>query len=136
MSGVYVRITGEGMTLSASYEAIISAELPFVDVARFGEISEVGDCPAPRKLLVIEEQVFWSDPDNTLQQFDRLKDWHIVLAYSDADIAARFYATVCERKDFGRFSCLPMNVQLDCWIAIFRILVMGQGYLPALSLSL
>jgi len=117
--------------LSASYEAVIAAEVPFAEVDRIDDITELGECASARRLLVIEEHVFWADPDALMKELHRRSDWQVALAYGDAEIAARFYARVQERTDFERFSFLPMNVQLDCWVAIFRILALGQGYLPA-----
>ena len=131
MRGVCIRILGDGLVLSASYEAVIAAEVPFAEVERIDDITDMGECAAPRRLLLIEEHVFWTAPDAILRELDRRSDWQVALAYSDAGIAARFYGRVQQRADFERFSFLPMNVQLDCWVAIFRILALGQGYLPA-----
>ncbi len=66
-----------------------------------------------------------------MRMLERQKDWRVALAYSDSRVASNFYDKVRGREDFERFSFLPMNVQLDCWLAIFRILLLGKGYIPA-----
>ncbi len=54
----------------------------------------------------------------------------IVLVYSDDTIASSFFFHVRPRENFRVFGFLPMNLQLDCWLSMLRLLFLGQSCVP------
>jgi DNA-binding NarL/FixJ family response regulator len=127
-----IKVVGQGLTLTPSYRAIIGAEFPEIDVVDFGSLAEAAAArPVQRGLCLLEEEALWEGPGKPLTELDKWPDQRVVVAYTDARRAAALFAEVERRHDVGRFSFLPMDVRLDCWVAILRLLTLGHGYIPA-----
>ncbi|KPQ08782.1 MAG: Response regulator containing a CheY-like receiver domain and an HTH DNA-binding domain [Rhodobacteraceae bacterium HLUCCA09] len=127
-----IKVVGQGLTFTSSYRAIVEAEFAEVAIVDCGSLAEAAAAePVQRGLCLVEEEALWPEPDKALTELDKWPDQRVAVAYTDARRAAALFAEVQRRHDVGRFSFLPMDVRLDCWVAILRLLTLGHGYIPA-----
>lgn len=127
-----IAIFGEGLTLSERYVSIIKQEY---SAAHFIRVNGIGDCksmPLADQLCfaLVEQEMVEDDIEQSLNELAPLGVKRTVLAYRDDDVAARFYRHVQSRGDLTKFGFLPMNLQLDCWLSMLRLLFLDQCCVP------
>ncbi|MDE4305376.1 response regulator transcription factor [Phaeobacter gallaeciensis] len=138
MSVKSITILGGGATLSEQCARVIKQEyagvqlirLKSIDQLKILEHSEGMTVPGPTSLALVEQEVIEEDIEKGLEAVKLLAPRRVVLAYHDDDVAAEFYRHVRGRQELGRFGFLPMNLQLDCWLSMLRLLILDQGCVP------
>lgn len=125
-------ILGEGMTLSDRCVNIIKQEYSGIHFIRLRDAEEVKDVTldTPVSFALIEQEMVAEDIAKGVEALEPLAPKRTVLAYRDEDIAARFYRHVRSRQKLASFGFLPMNLQLDCWLSMLRLLFLDQGCVP------
>ncbi len=125
-------IIGEGSVLTKTYEAIMEQEFPVVRLLRLKGIKllQEREFSNPIPVVFVEQEQIERDVEKSIEALSRLNTKKIVLVYRDDTIASRFFSHVRSREDFKVFGFLPMNLQLDCWLSMLRLLLLGQSCVP------
>lgn len=125
-------VIGEGSVLTKTYETIIEQEFPVSRLFRLKDIEKIQDSemPDPISVVLVEQEQIEQDMDKCINALSRLNAKKIVLVYSDDTIASSFFFHVRPRENFRVFGFLPMNLQLDCWLSMLRLLFLGQSCVP------
>lgn len=136
MCSVSLPIVGNGMTFSWKCEEFLKLEFSGMEVLRVGSLSALRDHEgAPFQLAFIEQEVLYSseadaDRGALIAMLAELPVERVVLAYVDDAVAMDFLAHAQLHEKFSKFAFLPMNLQYDCWIAMLRLVFMGQACVP------
>lgn len=87
------------------------------------------------RVIVVDEMLL----DDLLKVLPGLRakfpNAHLALGFRKIEIAARLVETVKATPSIGQFGFLPMNVEIDCWLSILRLLVWDDLYVPASLMS-
>jgi len=82
------------------------------------------------RLLVLEEALC----DDLLARRHAYRDAageaNLVLAYHRTEAARRVVTAAVDGPCFSTIKLLPMNVPLDVWLSVFRLLLHGETYVP------
>lgn len=138
MSTNSIVILGEGMTLSDRCINIIKQEYSgthFIRLRNTEDIESVG-MHKPVSFALIEQEMVADDIARAVNALEPLAPKRTILAYRDDEIAAQFYRHVRSQKKLTDFGFLPMNLQLDCWLSMLRLLFLDQGCVPNALLAM
>ncbi|CUH66351.1 Spore germination protein GerE [Thalassovita gelatinovora] len=127
-----IAIFGEGMTLSERYLDIIKQEYSAAHFIRLNSIEEANNVARSEHIsfALVEQEMVADDIARGLAPLEPLGVERTVLAYRDDDIAALFYEHAHSHGNMTHFGFLPMNLQLDCWLSMLRLLFLDQCCVP------
>lgn len=54
----------------------------------------------------------------------------IAMAYRTVDVAASVFQELQQAQDDWAFGFLPMNINLEAWVASLRLLILNEGFIP------
>lgn len=129
MSGINILIVGERLTFSNQIDRV--AEEVF-DTADLIWAETLQDIPSDRKfkLVLIEQDLLVPMNEAQIATLAALPAQRIALAYRDSSAATAFLGHVQQLDQAQRFGVIPLNIQYDGWVALLRLLIMGQLYVP------
>ena len=121
-------LVGSALHFSDQMMRVVGAEFADVDFRRIGSPDEVAGC-APQ--LVIVHEAFAEDDWTRIQSLcDGALGAKIAIAYRSPEIISRLCAHGEMAPDIPTVSFLPMNVHLDVWFSVLRLLLCGEDYFP------
>lgn len=87
------------------------------------------------RIIIIDESLL----DDLVKVMPQLREKfphaHVALGFRKTEIASRLIDMVREDPSIGQVGFLPMNVEVDCWLSVLRLLVWGEYYIPASLMS-
>ena len=122
---------GSALRFSDRTLGLVRADALQAEILRFADPAEAERAGIPESAsLVVIDEVFDALLDaRRVAALSRDGSATLALAYRDPGRAARFL------RDGGYpglvRSLLPMNINVDCWLAILRLMRLGGTYLPA-----
>lgn len=129
--GVFV---GNSLDFSDTVLRLAGAEfecLHFIRVASFDALFGLAAEMAPQCRLIIVSEALAAELQNNLPVLqDRFGPAQFVLAYRKPEIARDFMLRGTTRETLARIGFLPMALEIDRWMAILRLLICGERYVP------
>ncbi|MFD2738698.1 response regulator transcription factor [Sulfitobacter aestuarii] len=112
---------------------VFSAEFEEADFQRIADVAalqEIGETRAGADLTIVDED--FVDDILTRPQFyiDAAAPGRLVLAYRDCAVAQRLLAEKSVRTELSEIGFLPLNVQIDVWLSVMRLLLCGEVVYP------
>ncbi len=83
------------------------------------------------KLIVFDEATIGSYLRSSSRLDPLYREVGKVLAYTAPQIARDFHRNLQKTDNDVELGFLPMNAPLDAWLAMLRLLVLGQAFMPA-----
>ena len=128
-----IAFVGSVLNFSPLFLRIIQSEFVGLDVSRVDTLAQLDGSPERAAMdlrIVVFDQAHADCLGQNLAYFrDRLAGSQLVFGYSDVTVARKLYA-LTEAAGGADLRFLPMNVQVDVWISILRLLMSGQHYVP------
>lgn len=128
-----IAFVGSVLNFSPLFLRIIQSEFVGLDVCRVDTLAQLDASPERAAMdlrIVVFDQAHAECLGQNLAYFrDRLQGSQLVFGYSDIAVARKLYA-MTETAGGADLRFLPMNVQVDVWISIVRLLMSGQHYVP------
>jgi DNA-binding CsgD family transcriptional regulator len=128
-----IAFLGSVLNFSPLFLRIIQSEFVGLDVCRVDTLAQLDASPERAAMdlrIVVFDQAHAECLGRNLAYFrDRLQGLQLVFGYSDVTVARKLYA-LTEAAGGADLRFLPMNVQVDVWISIVRLLMSGQRYVP------
>ena len=130
-----VTFAGSARQFSDRMLSALATEFPDVDFARIERVGSVEqhcrrDAGQRPVLLVIDEE----DIDDLLERPDHYvalaEPGRLVVGYRDARAASVLLSAIEMQPGLLRIGFLPLNVQIDAWISITRLLMCGEIVYP------
>ena len=126
---------GDSLSFSDTVVSLADAEIPCLGFLRAVSLNEPLFMDADRarqmRMIIVEESIL--DDLITLLPQVRAKfpNANIALAFRRAEIASRLLEAVKSDPDLGQVGFLPMNLDVDSWLSLLRLLVSGAYFVPA-----
>lgn len=126
-------LLGSAMRFSERLLDVFRSEFSDFDFLRLGSIAEVA---AARKvqdnlgLVVIEDQHIQNILDDPNAYLDAFGPVQIAIAFTDIRNATRFLSERPATGELDNVGFLPLNAQMDVWLAVMRLLLCGQTFIP------
>lgn len=95
-------------------------------VAAFNALPEDETCWL--RLVVVDDATMRNTPPEVLAEFSCPPSAMVVLAFHDSESAANCYHAA--RKSLPIESYVPLDVRLDVWLSIIKLLLHGGKYIP------
>lgn len=132
ITGIFV---GNPLSFSDTLMNLVNAELSFVRCVRTASLSDIlfsEDDFAQAVQLVVVDETMWGDLVMLGPRLrEKFANANLVLAYRKAATARRMIQACSEAEFECDIGYLPMNVQVDCWLSVLRILVCGERFMPS-----
>lgn len=129
--GVFI---GNSLDFSNTILRLASAEFDCIDFTRVASFDEVfrlvSDTGAQCRVIIISEGLADELQNNITVLQKRFGQAQFVLAYRNPEIARNFLLHGKRGKGFANIGFLPMTLEIDRWMAILRLLVCGEKYIP------
>lgn len=119
---------GDALHFSDQMIRIVNAEFSEVDFRRIGDLGDL-TVGSPPQVLIVHETV----APGVLEEADRIRSEFgatIAIAYRSADAAARLTERPRAETGAPNLGFLPMEVHLDVWLLVLRLLLRGEEFLP------
>lgn len=132
MTTHYIAIYGEGLTLTQRSENIIKEEFPAASLIRLKSIGDSANrkIKQPISLALVEQELLEKDMAKNIETLKQIGAKRFALAYHCKDFATKFYDHIRSDENLADFGFLPMNLQLDCWLSMLRLLLLDQVCVP------
>lgn len=131
VSGLFV---GNALCFSDALLNVTRSELGMLGFARAACLNELffmTDERAVGMRLIVVEQVMLSELLDRLQALRQKCPYAMIaLAYSDPAIARKLLDVQNGAFQETAVGVLPMNVQIDCWLSMLRLLANGERFMP------
>lgn len=132
VSGLFL---GNPLAFSDTIVKLADAELSclgFTRAASLRELLFIDDEKAHSVgILVVDEALLDELVDLMAQLRAKFVHAHIALAYRTDSTARELIGILKANPSFGQVGLLPMQLQLDSWLSVLRLLVCGENYVPA-----
>ncbi|MEM9584314.1 MAG: response regulator transcription factor [Pseudomonadota bacterium] len=129
----HVVFVGSALAFSDQSVRAFSAEFPNLNTVRVAGLPDLHLFSQihPDIALVIFEQCFADQFCTQLSLLRRACNAaRVVIAYSDPVAVTSVFQSIQSQGDAGSIGYLPMNRSLDAWLAISRLLICGEDYVP------
>lgn len=132
LSTIY--FVGSALSFPDGVVRMAAAEFPEIDFQRLLSFEELGEAALDRSsqvLAVVVYETFLGDLIASLDRINRLcPNAAIVLAYRTTDLARELLINQMTDETLSQINMLPMNMQFDNWLSVFRLILCGEQYLP------
>ncbi len=127
-----VILAGDSRQFSDRMMAVFTAEFPDTALTRIPDTEEaLARARRDRPLLFILDEEDTEDLLNRTSTFlDAVAPGRLVLGYRDPRAASIVLSATDIRPDLLRIGFLPLNVQIDVWTSILRLLMCGEVVYP------
>lgn len=129
--GVFV---GNSLAFSDVLLRQCATEFPFAQFIRLPALADVFNLPKEQTahcciILVDEAQAgeLIEASDAVFERFDRVR---VALTYREPAIARNFLRQTADHPSLDKIAVLPMRLEIDQWIAVLRLIMGGQQYVP------
>lgn len=126
-------LIGSAMRFSERMLDVFRSEFSEFDFKRFNAMAEFSSQPAGSDnigLVVIEDHHIQSILDNPEIYTDAIGSTQIVIAFTDTKNAVKFLANRPATGELDNVGFLPLNAQVDVWLAVMRLLLCGHTFIP------
>ena len=132
ITGIFV---GNQLSFSNTLINLVNAELPCIRCVRTTSLSDIlfSDQEFAQGVqLIVVDEMMWSELAMLTPRLrEKFANANLVLSYRKPATARRMIEA-CNSADFDcDIGYLPMNVQVDCWLSVLRILVCGERFMPS-----
>lgn len=130
---------GSPLNFSETVLKISNGEMECVQFTRLDSLCELArleetatsDQRASVRNIIIDETMM----DIFCTRFSALQQAYpgaqFALAFRETSNALELMARTNEVSDLRRVSLLPMNLEVDCWLSVLRLLICGGHYVPS-----
>nr|WP_232897378.1 response regulator transcription factor [Pontibaca salina] len=129
--GVFI---GNSLDFSNTILRFAAAEFDCIDFIRIAAFDDLfGDMPesdAQCRMIIISESLAEELQNNITVLQEKFTQAQFVLAYRNPEIARDFILQGQHGTALAKISFLPMTLEIDRWMAILRLLVCGEKYVP------
>lgn len=129
--GVFI---GNSLDFSNTVLRLASAEFDCIDFARIASFDEVfrlaSDTDVQSRVIIVSETLAEELQNNITVLQEKFTRTQFVLAYRTPEIARDFILQGQHGKALANIGFLPMTLEIDRWMAILRLLVCGEKYVP------
>ena len=110
--------------------------LRFTRIASVGDLLSIGDDQRASVRIILVDETMLRDLKQLITRLrDRFPNTHIAFAYRDSAKALHLVNAVSEIPALKRVGFLPMQLEVDRWVSVLRLLVCGERYIPSDMLS-
>lgn len=128
-------VVGNSLSFSDTFLKLADAEIACLQFLRAASLAEplfMTDEKAQAVRIIIVDESLLDDLVRAMPQLRaKFPHAHVALGFRKLDIAARLIDMVRADPSIGQVGFLPMNVEVDCWLSVLRLLVWGEYYIPA-----
>lgn len=132
-------VVGNSLSFSDTFLKLADAEISCLRFMRAASVNEplfMTDEQAHAVRIIIIDESLLDDLVKVMPQLrEKFPHAHVALGFRKTEIASRLIDMVREDPSIGQVGFLPMNVEVDCWLSVLRLLVWGEYYIPASLMS-
>ena len=122
-------LVGTALHFSDQMVRILNAEFADVSFRRLSNLGALDAC-VPRPQLVILHEAMSEEEWALVESLAEDSRVKIAVAYRSAQIVSRLGRHIATMSGVPKISFLPMNVHLDVWFSVLRLLLCGEDYIP------
>ncbi|SMX33925.1 helix-turn-helix transcriptional regulator [Octadecabacter ascidiaceicola] len=131
-SGVFV---GDALGFSDTMLSLAETEFPCMACLRTPQVNDLllmGKERAEAVRLIAVDEALLSKLTDVLPQLRAMFPLaSIVLAYRHRDVARTLLAEISVNPSWGKVGFLPMNLNVDAWLSVLRLITSGECYVPS-----
>ncbi len=131
-------LVGSLTRFSDRFMSMLSEEFADHQFLRFGRMDELESTSSSMlsvEVIVFEESHVAAILSNPQAYLELAGTAQIAIAFSQAPVAAHFLKSRGCHPGLENVGLLPLNAQIEVWIAVMRLLLCGQVYLPQSVMS-
>lgn len=127
-----IALVGSSSNFSETLMRAMGHHLPDVTLIHYPSMEEFVALPAAKtqwlQLLLIDDSTFTNASDALRRGMNYAPSTVIALAFIDYHRAAAVYGAPCQTPAIHSF--IPLDVRLDVWLALVRLVLHGGRYIP------
>jgi DNA-binding CsgD family transcriptional regulator len=131
-TGVFV---GDALGLSDTMLSIAETEFPCMACLRTAQVNDLLLLGKERadavRLIAVDEAMIDKLTAVLPQLLEAFPFASIVLAYRRRSVARNFLAEIYVNPSWGKIGFLPMNLNVDGWLSVLRLITSGECYVPS-----
>lgn len=128
-----IAFVGNAIRFSDRMLGILTDEFPDHAFRRFDRIADLLRAGLPTgsvTIVVFEEGHTGAMLSNPKDYQSVAGDAQLVIAFSQACVAAHFLSARGDCPELEHVGLLPLNAQIEVWVSVMRLLMCGQIFLP------
>ena len=126
---------GNPLSFSDTALSLVETELPCISCIRTAAVNDLLLMGQTRtqsiRLIIVDESMLESLTTIMPQLRAAFPMATVALAFRDIEIARFFADRIRIETSWGKVGFLPMNMNLDFWLSVVRLLASGESYFPS-----
>jgi len=126
---------GNPLSFSDTVVKLAEAEIPYFDFIRTASLNEplfLDDKQAQSIRIIVVDELILDDLIMAMPQLHtKFPQANIALAFRKVENARRLIKLIRETPAIGQVGLLPMDLHVDSWVSVLRLLACGENYMPA-----
>ncbi|SLN38293.1 Transcriptional regulatory protein LiaR [Roseovarius gaetbuli] len=130
---------GSPLSFSDAVLNLAERELGYLNFTRIAAVGDLFDIEAEERTsvrIILVDETMVGDLEHLIVKLRaEFPNTHFALAYRNASSACKIVESTHKTPDLRHVGFLPMQIEVDRWVSVLRLLVCGERYVPSELLS-